>query len=49
MICATRPVMVIIGEAVAGADLSRATALARYKSAAQIEAATIDTTTEFTQ
>ena len=45
----TGPVMVIIGEAVAGADLSRATALARYKSAAQIEAATIDTTTEFTQ
>ncbi len=45
----TGPVMVIIGEAVAGADLTRATALAKYKVATHNGAATIDTTTEFTQ
>ena len=45
----TGPVMVIIGEAVAGANLSRATALAKYKATAHNAAATIDTTTEFTQ
>lgn len=45
----TGPVMVIIGEAVAGANLSRATALAKYKATAHNAAAIIDTTTEFTQ